>query len=77
MVHRCVAALILTICSFTASLGQANHQQGAPKTFVTVPSENRTPLANCAQPSAPVRFEEARIVMSSDGKEFDLVTSIT
>jgi hypothetical protein len=75
MVHRYVAALIFTICAFTTSLGQTNHPQGARKTYVTVPSENIL-LLTAAQPSAPVRFEEARIVMSSDGKEFEIIFDI-
>lgn len=70
MLHRYLIVLGLTICAAMLSTAQVHGQTGQA-TYIMVPGENVL-LLIAAQPSAPVRFEEPSLLMSSDGRELQV-----
>jgi hypothetical protein len=68
MRYRFIFSALLVLYSVRAVSGQQNQSEEARR-YVTIPSES-TLFVIASQPSAPVRFEDARLLMSIDGRKF-------
>src|SRR6267143_4149296 len=68
MRYRFIFSALLVLYSISAVSSQQNQSEEARR-YVTIPSES-TLFVIASQPSAPVRFEDAKLLMSIDGRKF-------
>ena len=67
MQYRSIALFLLLFCLSNTAAGQEN-KRGERGGYVIVPNE-LVLLVIASQPKAPIRFEEARLLMSVDGRD--------
>lgn len=74
MRYRSIALFIMLFCLFDTANGQEN-KQGESGGYVIVPNE-LVLLVIASQPEAPIRFEEARLLMSVDGRDLAITYNL-